>query len=261
MPDWAQAERIKNLGPISDNFLIWSPGSSFPLNFWEPDGFNKKRDTGNRERVMALLDQIKSFAPRLVVFDPLKDFTTLSLSDPDAVKHLFNIFRMIAVNARCGILLGHHHKKIGGREGHYEGMDDAYGAYTIQAEADSILSLYAEKRADETLRYKMLFSKLRHSAPMDPVEIDRMSGGNSFLWKAVPWQNITGTPGGKLSNEDKLISALEGGGLQYREAMEKSGLPKSTFHYTFNKLEKKGIIKRSGNVYFLPGNADENGYY
>jgi hypothetical protein len=259
MPDWAQAERIKNLGSVNDNFLVWSPGASFPMNFWEPDGFNKRRVTGNRERVMALLDQIRSFGPRLVVFDPLKDFTTLSLSDPEAVKHLFQILRMIAVNACCGILVGHHHKKTGGREGKYEGMDDAYGAYIIQAEADSILSLYAEKRADETSRFKMLFSKLRHAAPMDPVEIDRMSGGNSFLWKAIPWEDVTRVNGKRLTNEDRLLTALENGRLEFRDALAKSGLKRATFFRTYDKLEEKGRVKRVGNVYFLPDIEGENG--
>lgn len=257
MPEWALTERIQNLGPISDDFLIWSPGSSFPLNYWEADGFNKRRETGNRERVMALLDQIRTFGPRLVVFDPLKDFTSLSLSDPDAVKHLFQIFRMIAVNARCGILLGHHHKKTGGREGKYEGQDDAYGSFIIQAEADSILSLYAHTRADGTSRYKMLFSKLRHSAPMDPLEIDRMSGGNSFAWRAIPWQDYTSS--GKVTDEDRLIGALESGAIPAADAIKKSGLSKATFYRVYDRLEKKRIVKRNANIYFLVSDAnDEN---
>src|SRR5207247_243912 len=78
MPVWALAERARNLEDISADLFCWSPGASFPLNYWEPDGFNKRRETGNRVRVMALLDQIQAYAPTLVVFDPLIDFTTVS---------------------------------------------------------------------------------------------------------------------------------------------------------------------------------------
>jgi hypothetical protein len=255
---WTLAERIKGLGPISDNFLIWSPGSELPLNFWEPDGFNKRRETGARETVMALLDQIKSYSPRLVCFDPLMDFTSVSLRDQEAAGHVMQVFRMIARAAQCGVLLIHHHKKTGGRESRYEGQDDSFGSYAIAAKVDSGINLYSYPRSDGTCRYKMVFSKLRHSAPMSPMEIDRMSGGNSLAWRAFPWDDNTRT---KVTDDDRLIEALEGGRIEYKEALKRSGLTKSTFYRVYDRLEKKGILRREGNVYFLASSDEENGNY
>lgn len=248
MPRWALAERIKNLGPISDNLLICSPGVSLPLNYWEPDGFNKRRETGNREAVMTLLDQIRAHSPKLVCFDALKDFTSVSTVDPDAAKNVFQIFRMFAQAARCGVLLLHHHRKTGGRDGKYEGQDDMVGSFQLSAEADTIMSLYAHTRSDGTRRYKLMFSKLRHAAPMEPVEIERLSGNESLSWTAVPWEDHTKT---KVSDEDKVIRALERGGCEYKEVCERSRISKSTFYRVFGQLEKKGLVRRSGNVYFL----------
>jgi len=248
MPRWALAERVKGLGPIADDFLICTPGTSLPLNYWEPDGFNKRRETGYREHVMAVLDQLRAQSVTLACFDSLKDFTSLNMVDPDAAKHMMQIFRMMASAARCGILLVHHHRKTGGRDSNYEGQDDMVGSFQLSAEADAILSIYPQVRADGTARYKLVFSKLRHCAPMEPMEIERTSGGNSFAWRAVPWEDRTS---GKASDEDRLIAALDQAGCSYSDALKRSGLSKSTFYRTYDKLEKNGLAHRIGNIYYL----------
>jgi hypothetical protein len=253
MPRWALAERVKGLGQIADDFMICTPGISLPLNYWEADGFAKRRETGYREHVMALLDQIRSQSISLACFDSLKDFTTLNMTDPDAAKHMMQIFRMIGAAARCGILLVHHHRKTGGRDSKYEGQDDMVGSFQLSAEADAVLSIYPQMRADGTARYKLVFSKVRHCAPIEPMEIERNCGGNSFAWRAIPWNDHTS---GKVTDEDRLIGALESGPIAAGDAIKKSGLPKATFYRVYDRLEKKRIVTRNGNVYYLV-DADE----
>jgi hypothetical protein len=90
------------------------------------------------------------------------------------------------------------------------------------------------------------------------MEIDRMSGGNSLAWRAFPWDDNTRT---KVTDDDRLIEALEGGRIEYKEALKRSGLTKSTFYRVYDRLEKKGILRREGNVYFLASSDEENGNY
>lgn len=247
LPAWMLGERIRNLGPVSPGLTICTPGSKLPLNWWEPDGFNKKRETGSRALAMILLDQIRSYSPKLVCFDSLKDFTSISMLDPEAASHLCGIFRMIAVHARCGVLLVHHHRKTGGREQKYEGQDDMVGSFQLAAEVDSIMSIYQHKRADETSRFKLMFSKLRHSAPLEPLEIERLSGNNSLLWTARPWQDHTGD----VSDDQRLLDALGQGSGGWQEVSKRAGMSKSAFFRAFPKLEKSGLATKVGNVYYL----------
>ena len=92
-------------------------------------------------------------------------------------------------------------------------------------------------RADGHEPYKLVFSKLRHSADIPPHEIERMSGANSLAWCATPWDD----PGRmmKLSNADKLIQVLEDGPLEFKEAQKRSGLVPSSFYDAFSENWKK----------------------
>ena len=71
IPAWAMAERLKLMGELPEGMLIHSPGKMH-LNLWEEDGYQKKRETGNRERVAALIEALRAQAASLVIFDPLR---------------------------------------------------------------------------------------------------------------------------------------------------------------------------------------------
>lgn len=257
MPQWMMADRLKKMPGISENLVVISPGAALPLNYWEPDGFNKRRDTGYRETTMKLLEEIKAQAPLLVVLDPLKDFTSLSMMDQDAIRHMFNIFRMISTHAQCGVLVVHHHRKTGGRDRRYEGQDDMAGSYLLAAEADTVISLYKETRGDETSRYKLMFSKTRHSAPIDPLEIDRMSGVNSLDWKGIPW--MSDRSNSVETKREVIIDVLREGEAEWGELLEKTGLPRETLRRNCNKLIETRRIFKKGNVYRIALNFNPQG--
>ncbi|NWG14073.1 MAG: AAA family ATPase [Acidobacteria bacterium] len=253
MEPWTLAERLRGMGQLHQDLMTICPGSSFALNFYEPDGYQKRRETGNRERVMALLEQIRSTQALLLCLDPLKDLSTLPLTDPDGVKHLFSILRMIARLAGCGVLVIHHHRKTGGREGRYEGMDDAAGSFYLAAEVDSVVSIYPQPpRSDGTLRTKVLFSKLRHAPPLPPMELERLSSTDSLAWRLVPWQERIRT---KVSNEDRLIAALQQGPMRVKDLLDKTGLRKSSIYRILGKLLDNEIVTKQDSLYMMKSSS------
>ncbi len=251
LPEWMVAHRLKAIGDLSPNFIVCNPGMTFPMNYWEPDGFNKRRETGNRERVMYLMEQIKSARPNLVVFDPLKDFSTISLTDPLAAEHVMKVFQMIAEYCKCAVMIVHHSRKIGGRNGTYEGSDDSYGAFNIAGSMSCQISIYTQTKADGTMRYKIVFSKTRCGVAIKPMELDRMSGIDSSGWSAIEWEGHTSVD---VGIDQKILQALQDqGGLSYKEICDRAEIKKDSFYRAYEKLYKKGLVTKRGNVYYMCG--------
>jgi hypothetical protein len=111
IPAWAMAERLKLMGGLPEGMLIHTPGK-FKLNLWEEDGYQKRRETGNRERVSGLIQALRAQAASLVIFDPLRHFHSLNELNVDHVAHLFEVFRAIGRAVPCGVMIVHHHRKI-----------------------------------------------------------------------------------------------------------------------------------------------------
>jgi hypothetical protein len=244
-------ERSRELGLKHDNFAVINLHPGYPLNFWEADGYNKKRETGNRERWLALLEKLRSFNPSLICFDVLADFTTCSLTDPDAASHIMDIMIRTAQICQAGVYISHHLTKKSARDRRYEGaQDDLWGSYKLAARAGAVLVISDHVRSDGTHKYKLAISKLRHKGIYENMEIQKLNP-----WQFVPWEDAGSA---KLSNADRLIAALEDGKIDFRTALKKSGLSSSTFYRTFDKLEEKGRVKRIGNVYFLADDEAQN---
>jgi archaellum biogenesis ATPase FlaH len=247
-------ERSRELGLKHENFSVIDLHPGYPLNFWEPDGFNKKRETGNREKWLALLEKIRSFNPSLICFDVLADFTTCSLIDPEAASHIMDIMIRTAQICQAGVYISHHLTKRSARDRRYESaQDDLWGSYKLTARAGAVLVISDYIRSDGTHKCKLAISKLRHKGIYENMEVQKLDP-----WQFVPWEDIAGNHGGKLTNEDRLLGALEGGRLKFRDALERSGLKSATFYRTFDKLEDKGRVKRIGNVYCLADDEGEN---
>jgi RecA-family ATPase len=163
--------------------LIHTPGK-LKLNRWEEDGYQKKRETGNRERVAALIEALRAQAASLVIFDPLRHFHSLNELNVDHVEHLFKVFRAIGRAVPCGVMIVHHHRKTARSHVEYEGAEDMSGSGALFGEADSIVSVYRKVRhSDDTRRYKMVFD-LRHAETPEPMELFRMGGGNA-MWSSM----------------------------------------------------------------------------
>jgi hypothetical protein len=252
IPAWAMADRLKLMGELPEGLLISTP-SRLHLNFYEEHGF-KRVETGNAERVAALIEALRQQWASLLILDPFAHFHTLSENKVEDIGHLFEVFRWIARAVPCGILLVHHHRKVARTSVRYEGAEDMRGSIALYAEPDAVISIYAHERADATRRFKLVVSA-RHCEEPPPFELFRLGGENAMLWRAEPWQDHTKS---RLTSEDRLVRALEEGRCNYTEAMQRSGLSKNTFYEAFKRLERKGAVRKAGNLYFLASEEDES---
>jgi len=85
------AERLKLMGDLPEGMLIHTPGR-LKLNLWKGDGYQKKHETGNRERVAALIEALRAQAASLVIFNPFRHFHTLNEMNVNHVAHLSRSF-------------------------------------------------------------------------------------------------------------------------------------------------------------------------
>jgi RecA-family ATPase len=244
------AERIRSIG-TPDNLMIWTPGDSLPLNWWEPDGFNKRRETGNREIFLGLVDQIKSHGISFVVLDPLSDFHSFPQADPEGARHMMSLFRYLANLCNCGVLVVHHHKKIGRNDSKYEGTDDYFGSMFLGAKIDTGMSMYAYTRGDGTSRYKLKFSKQRCSAPLPDQEINRIAQNDFFRWEAEDWHDNAET---RVQDRDEAILAYlqdHPAGVSNDQAIQDLRMSRATWFRALDKLKKGKKIVKIGNLYSL----------
>jgi antitoxin HigA-1 len=135
MPEWI--DHLMNYGTKltsriaeAEGMLIHTPGK-FKINLWEEDGYQKKRETGNRERVAGLIEALRAQAASLVIFDPLRHFHSLNELNVDHVAHLFEVFRAIGRAVPCGAMIVHHHRKTARSQVEYEGAEDMSGSWII----------------------------------------------------------------------------------------------------------------------------------
>jgi len=244
------AERIRSVGTC-DNLLIWTPGDSLPLNWWEPDGFNKRRETGHREIFLGIVDQVKSHGVSFVIFDPFSDFHSFPQSDPEGARHMMSLFRYLATVCRCGVLIVHHHKKIGRSDSRYEGVEDAFGSVFLGAKIDTGMSMYAYTRNDGTSRYKLKFSKQRCSAPLPDQEINRIAQNDFFRWEAEDWQDDAQT---KIEDRNTaILEYLESRpeGVSSEQAIKDLKMARTTWFRALEGLKKGRKIRKVGNLYSL----------
>jgi hypothetical protein len=248
IPAWAMAERLKLMGDLPEGMLIHTPGK-FKINLWEEDGYQKKRETGNRERVAALIEALRAQAASLVIFDPLRHFHSLNELNVDHVAHLFEVFRTIGRMVPCGVMIVHHHRKTARSQVEYEGAEDMSGSGALFGEADSIVSIYKKVRlGDDTRRYKMVFD-LRHAETPDPMELFRMGGDNAMLWSAEPWADI---PSGTADESiERILSVIKPNGrYRAKEIEELSGVKHTKLYTGLKQLAASGQIIKDGNVYY-----------
>ena len=226
------------------------------MNLWEEDGYQKKRETGNRERVAALIEALRAQAASLVIFDPLRHFHSLNELNVDHVAHLFEVFRAIGRAVPCGIMIVHHHRKTARSQVEYEGAEDMAGSGALFGEADSIVSIYRKVRiSDNTRRYKMIFD-LRHAETPEPMELFRMSGENAMVWTAEPWSD---TPSDTADESlAKIFAVLErdrNAGWKAAAIAEEAGIRKSSLYAKLRTLERGGRVSKVGNVYYIAANG------
>jgi RecA-family ATPase len=239
------------MGGLPDGMLIHTPGK-FKLNLWEEDGYQKRRETGNRERVSGLIQALRAQAASLVIFDPLRHFHSLNELNVDHVAHLFEVFRAIGRAVPCGVMIVHHHRKIARSQVEYEGAEDMSGSGALFGEADSILSIYRKVRSsDDTRRFKMVFDH-RHAETPEPMELFRLGGENAMLWTAEPWSD---TPSGSVDESlDRILAVLEKdrmAGWKAAAIEKETKLKKSSVYGKLKMLVRDGKVRKDGNVYYI----------
>ena len=254
IPDWALSQRLKLMGDIPEGLLIFSP-TQFHLNCYEDQGF-KRTETGNADRIGVLVDVLKQQSVSLVIFDPLAHFHTLNENNVEHVSHLFQIFRTIARPVRCGVLIVHHHRKVARSVVRYEGAEDLRGSIALYAEPDSIISVYSQERSDDTRRFKLLCST-RHAEEPEPLELVRLSGDNSMLWTSKKWSEAANMDHSSFEN-NKILRTLQAGPLPAAKIIEESGITRRTVYRRLDELTEGGKLHKSGNLYFIAGDYDDN---
>jgi hypothetical protein len=247
IPAWSMAERLTKMGDIPDDLIVLTP-PRMALNYWEDDGYNKRRETGNRVQTSNLVRALQDQAVSLVIFDPYRHFSSLNENNVDHVTHMFEIYRGIAIALQAGVIIVHHHRKIQRANVKYEGAEDMSGSGAFFGEPDSILSIYRNIDSSGNSRFKMVFDT-RHAEPLEPYELYRQGGDNCMLWKAEPWVDLTKTHV-KLPTIEKIFEYVESNGpVHYQKIIDACGCTKSTLYRHLEELQKTHRVVQKGNLY------------
>ena len=254
IPDWAMAQRIKELGQIPKGLFICTPGQ-LHLNMYEEDGF-RKTPTENGEVVGMLVSKMKELSISLLLIDPIAHFSSLDENKRKDMTHLYSVIRMINRSAGTATLVAHHHRKTGGRQGPvYQGGDDMLGSISNSAETDSIISIYKEVcKRDNTFRLKMLFST-RHAEEINPREVWREGGGfDSVKWRSDEWKDGGGvTP----EHDRKILDELKNGPGKAKELITRTRMERRTFFRCIGDLVDSNRVEKKGTEYRLVNGGRE----
>lgn len=249
MPRWSLAERARAAQCNSPDLLMWTPERLY-LNLWEPDGFNKKRDTGTREQIARLGESCLKQGMKLLVFDPLGNFLSVSERDEEALKAVFETLRELARYAKMGIFLVHHHRKIGRADTKYEGAEDMSGTNVLYRAPDAVMSMYAYERNDATMRYKLRFSKLRHSAEKIPLELFRRQD-SPLMWDCSEWKDSQSPSTGRIESIIAVLAKSRDRGLKAHDIEMATKISHTPLYKELGALVRTGEIRKEGNVYHL----------
>lgn len=249
MPRWSLADRVKALGTLSRDLLMWTPTKLY-LNLWEPDGFNKRRDTGTREQISRLAESCHKQAVKLIVFDPLGNFLSVSERDEEAMKSVFETCRELARYAHLGILFVHHHRKIGRSDSKYEGAEDMSGTNVLFRAPDAVMSIYSYERSDTTIRYKLRFSKVRHCEEIPPLELFR-GQGSPLDWRCSVWTDSREPAVDRIESIVKVLADSGDDGMKVKELTHATNISRTVIYEQLSALMKTGEIRKEGNVYYL----------
>jgi len=253
IPQWALSERLQKMGEIPEGLFIWTP-RQFHINQWEDSGY-KRTETGNRERCGNLVASLRAKGVSLAIFDPLAHFHTLNENNVEHQTHVFEVFRIIARAVPCGIVVVHHHRKTARSETQYQGAEDMRGSISMFAEADAVMSIYAEVRSDDTRRFKLV-TETRHSEQPEPLELVRYGGENAWLWQAIAWQDSRKSRASGSDDFEKILNFLaKNDRPTQKKAIETyTHIPHATLDRRLEMLEKDGSILKLNGLYLVPKN-------
>ncbi len=244
----AVKSRIKNLALISERFWIRNvePGE-LKLNTSRKGDFGRRQDTGHRDHIVALVQELREKAIDVLIVDPIYELLDGSEVDEFAMKSLFASLKAIARYTPCAVVAVHHTKKR--RENDWQGPELASGHNVLTRAPDALLTIIEKPRGDDTYQYQLKYT-LRHAAEPGPVELVRDGGHESLRWRALPWV------GGGESNHEVLDVLLDAKGAMSATAIVKeTGRSKATIYRELKRLEKAGRAKKVGGFYVIEGTA------
>lgn len=236
MSEWAIRDRLEKMGAAhEDLFVINPPQGALKLNFICDQGYKKGVETGNREHVYRLIRQLQDESISVLIIDSLGDALVGSELDETAMKDFFGVCRLIARSVPCGVVVVHHHRKQ--HDGMEDSPEEASGHSTLIRKPDSILSCFSKRRADDTFRFKLIYT-LRHAPAPEVIELIRDGGNDSLTWKGIPWTDGT-------ANLDRTLETLrKSEGAMSTDAVAKElGKHRTTAMRQLKQLVTQGLAE------------------
>gem|GEM_PF-6314355 len=129
------------------------------------------------------------------------------------------------------------------------------GSISMFAEADAVMSIYAEVRSDDTRRFKLV-TETRHSEQPEPLELVRYGGENAWLWQAIAWQDSRKSRASGSDDFEKILNFLaKNDRPTQKKAIETyTHIPHATLDRRLEMLEKDGSILKLNGLYLVPKN-------
>ncbi len=244
----AVKSRIKNLDLVSEQFWVRNvePGE-LKLNTSRKGDFGRRQDTGHRDHIVALVQELREKAVDVLIVDPIYELLDGSEVDEFAMKSLFASLKAIARYTPCAVVAVHHTKKR--QHNDWQGPELASGHNILTRAPDALLTIVEKPRGDDTYQYQ-LRCVLRHAAEPGPVELVRDGGHESLRWRALPWVG-----GGESHHAvlDVLVGAK--GAMSAAAIIQETGRRKATVYRELQRLEKAGRAKKVGGFYVIEGIA------
>lgn len=188
--------------------LYFNSGTEKPLTL------AKRASDGHTLRAVnvdAIIRHAKASNIGLLIFDPMVEFHEAQENDNNEINRVARLFRRIATEANCAVLVVHHTRKLQGTssEGHAGNMDSGRGAGALNGVARAVITLYGMSQAD---------SKQHGVADHDRwkyVRVDlakgNMSAGDGCYWfekKGIPLGFTAGDEAGGAGEQVGVLAPV-----------------------------------------------------
>ena len=238
----AVKKRLGQMALLSDRFWIRNvqPGE-LKLNTARKGDYGRRAETGHREAIMSLVNDLREREVDVLIVDPLYELLDGSEVDEFAMKSLFECLKGIARYTPCAVVCVHHTKKR--REGDWKGPELASGHNVLTRSPDALLTAIEHPREDGSRRYQLNYT-LRHAAAPRPVELIQDEAAGPLTWRAVPWAD---------EGSIDLLVLLEEGAKTTSQLEGAAGMTKRTVQRRLARLKETGEVEYHSGAWVLSG--------
>ena len=134
----------------------------------------------------------------LLIFDPMVEFHEAQENDNNEVSRVARLFRRIATEANCAVLVVHHTRKVQGAssEGHAGNMDSGRGAGALNGVARAVITLYGMSEKDAQQHGVAMHDRWKY------VRVDMAKGNMSAAGAGCYWFEKKGIPLGFTAGDE-----------------------------------------------------------